>query len=167
MSEKRIIVDDMKVQYEGLFDAKDLYRVIENWIKDNGYDKKEQMNTEHVSHSGKFVEIKFAPYKTITDYAKLVVKLKVTMNDVKDVEVKKDSHKMHLQQGKVTFSFQGIVETDHEGKWETKPILFFIRTVFDKYVYRVYTGNYDSQVGRDVNMLAAEIKRYLNLQKMN
>lgn len=167
MSEKKIVVDDMKIEYQGLFDAKELYRIIENWTKENGYNKKEQSNIEHVNTDGKYVEIKFEPSKSITDYAKIIIKLKLSMNGIKDVEVKREGHKLHLQQGKVGFSFQGILETDYEGKWETKPILFFIRTLYDKYIYRNYSGKYEGEINRDVNLLAGDIKRYLNLQKKN
>ncbi len=165
MGERKIVVDDSKIEYQGLFNSKELYRVIENWIKDHGYDKREASNTEYTKHEGKFIELKLAPWRTITDYAKIIMKVKIVMNDLKDVEVKSDGHRLRMNQGKLVISFQGIVETDWEGRWISKPTLFFLRTLYDKYIYRMYSSRYDGEISCDVNELASEIKRYLNMNK--
>ena len=48
MAERRIIVDNLILQYEGIFELQQLYLVIDKWIRQRHYDKFEKRNHEHV-----------------------------------------------------------------------------------------------------------------------
>ena len=41
MTERELIVDHMRIQYEGLFDATELYKLIDRFFRDKGYDKRD------------------------------------------------------------------------------------------------------------------------------
>jgi len=84
---------------------------------------------------------------------------------MKDVYVEKDGLKVKMNQGKIQFVIDAYTETDYEDRWEKKPGLFFIRTLFDKYFYKPFTTNVDAEVRLDFDTLVDQIKGFLNLNK--
>jgi hypothetical protein len=61
--------------------------------------------------------------------------------------------------------FDAFLETDYEGRWENKPFYYFLRTIIDKYVFRVYTGKFVGNLEADTRDLHQRIKSFLNLYK--
>ena len=53
MAETRIVIDKLRIQYEGLFSVAELYQLIDNWLREKGYDKMERKNVEKVTPKGK------------------------------------------------------------------------------------------------------------------
>jgi len=165
MAEREIIVDHMRLIYEGLFDVTQLYTMIQEWFREKGYDKKERKNYENVTPTGKYIELELEPWKKITDYAMFVIKLRIIMKDVKDVEVEKDGAKVKLNQGHITIVFDGFLQTDYESRWEGKPMMFFLRTLFDKFVFKPYTERFKGKLLDEVNDLHSQVKGFLNLYR--
>lgn len=165
MGERYTVVDGYSLNYEGLFSVKELYKIIDGIFKELGYDKVEVNNVEVIKPEGKYVEIKLEPYKRLTDYASLSIEILIIMENVKDVEVEKGKHKMKLNQGSITMIIDGYVDTDYENRWETTPLLFFLRVIADKYIYRPFTSGYNGQCKKDVNHVVDRIKSFLNLYK--
>ena len=165
MPEREVIVDKLRLTYEGLFSVSDLYNLIDEWLRWKGYDKRENKNIEIVKPEGKYIEIEIEPWKKVTDYAKNVIKIKMQMFDIKNVEVEKDKTKLKLNQGKVQLVFDGYLETDYESRWEGQPVFYFIRTLFDKYFYKPFTSGFQKGVKDDLMHLHGQIKAFLNLYR--
>lgn len=165
MPERRIVVDELKLEYEGLFDVKEFFNLIENFFFDRKYDKREIKNVESVTPNGKNIEVVLMPWKTISDYAKYEIKLRIWIKNMKNVDVVKDDTKLKLQQGKIIIILDGYLTTDVEGRWESKPWFFFLRTIFDKYIYRPHTSKWEEGVIQHVKELHTELKSFLNLQR--
>ena len=165
MVERDIIVDKLRLTYEGLFSVADLYKMIDEWFEEKGYDKREKKNVESVTPEGKFIEIEVEPWKKVTDYAKNIIKIRMIFSNIKEVTVEKDGIKVKLNQGKVQFVFDGYLETDYEHMWEGKPLFYFIRELFDKYFYKPYTTGFKQGVKEDLMHLYTNIKAFLNLYR--
>jgi len=163
MAERRLIVDHLKLTYEGLFDVTELYQVIDTWLRERGFDKRDVRQREHATKDAKYIEMELQPWKKITDYARHVIKMELKMSGIKDVEVEMNSHKTRLNRGKVSIIFDGYLDTDYEHKWEQKPMLFVLRTIFDKWIYKSYMSNWESELVESVNQLYSTIKGFLNL----
>ncbi len=166
MAEREILVDKQRLQYEGLFNFSDLYAMIDEWFEYKGYDKREKKNIESIKPDGKYIEIEFEPWKKITDYAKSVIKVRMIANDMKVVEIERDGVKIKVNQGKLQFVFDVYLETDYENRWEQKPMFVFLRTLFDKYIFRTYTTSYQNEVLADFKDLHSQIRSFLNLYRM-
>jgi hypothetical protein len=166
VAERTIVVDHKTISYEGLFSAKELYRIVDKWFFDKGYDKSEKKNFEHVYPAGKQMELELWPWRKFTDYARVIMKVHFLMTNVKEVEIEKDGLKTKVNQGKVILTINAYIETDYEQKWEYKPMFVFIRTMFDKFVYSVHTGRYDQFAIDEVNHLVSLVKGYLNINRL-
>ena len=165
MAERNYVVEQLGLQYKGLFDLSGLYSMIDDYFKKQGYEKTELENSEYVTEKGKQITLIIEPYKKISDYAKLMIRVKIIFSDVIEVQVEKDGKNFDVNKGSVSLNFDGYVETDYEGRLEQKPINFFMRTLFDKFVYKIYTKKFENELGEDVRHLHDNIKSFLNLQK--
>jgi hypothetical protein len=165
MSEKKLVIDQMKLTYEGIFDLNGLYRLIDGWFYQKGYDKWERKNYEQVMPTGKDVEIEILPWKKTTDYFKNIVRIRMRFTSVKDVEIEKQGVKMRLNQGKVMMIFDGYLESDYDQRWRDKPLFFLLRTLFDKYVFKTYFNKYEKWLVNDVYDIHGRIQRFLNLYR--
>src|SRR3989344_7156201 len=165
MSEKKIVVDKLRLTYEGLFSIQDLYKLIDTWFREKGYDKRERIAHERVTPDGKYIELEIEPWKKYTDYVKSEIKMRMIFSDVKEVEVEQEGVKVVLNQGKIQMVFDAYLTTDYEHRWEQKPLFYFLRAIFDRYIYRVYTGKYEQHVIEDTNQMHAQISSFLNLYR--
>jgi hypothetical protein len=165
MTETTIVIDSLSLDYEGLFNAKDFYKLLDNFFGEKNYDKREVLSMEKVESKGKYVELEIEPYRKITDYAKLVVRVRTKMFNVKEVEVEKDGHKLRLNQGKVSVVIDGFVQTDYENRWTDFPIRLFLKTIYDKFIYKKHTDEFDAKLKEDVGLLHNQIKAFFNLYR--
>ena len=165
MAEREVLVDKMRLTYEGLFSIYDMYKMIDEWFEEKGYDKREVKNIESVFPEGKYIEVVMEPWKKLTDYSKSVIKVRMIFSDIKEVQVEKDGMKVKMNQGRAHFVFDAFLETDYENRWESKPMFFLIRTLYDKYFYKGYTSQLKGEVMDAVTELHARIKGFLNLHR--
>ena len=165
MAEQLIVVDDEKVSYEGIFDMKEVFNVMKQWMSDTGYWMVEKNHTESSKPDGKFISLDLIIFKKFTDYAKSLFNVKVEFYNVKDTVIERDGKKIKMQEGKVIVSFNGILETDYENRWENKPVYYFLRTVFEKYIYLPYMSGFESSVRNDLSSLKGVIKAFLNVAR--
>ena len=165
MVERKILVDEEALEYEGLFNLLELYSLVDDFLKLKGYDKFETLNEEHVYPAGKEIHIIIAPMRWHTDYVRKILKIDMLMKDIKEVETEIDKLKVKLNQGKIRILFSCFLETDWEGRWEQKPIYHFIRVLFDKFVYRKHTHDFESEIISDHHELKDKVGAFLNLYR--
>ncbi|HJX06216.1 MAG TPA: hypothetical protein VJ461_05890 [Candidatus Nanoarchaeia archaeon] len=165
MAEKKIVYQDKFVSFEGLFNLKDLFRTIVKWFNEHGYDMWENKNYEEVYEDGKKIIFELIPYKKVSDYYKLEMRVFVVFENLKEVEVELQGVKQKLLKGSANFTFDAILVTDYEGRWESRPAYFFYRAIVDKFIYRSYTDRYEAELVKDAQEVQEEIKSYLNMFK--
>jgi len=165
MSERLIVVDLEQVSFEGVFDAKGVVATMKDWAFDAGYFIIEKKHGESVTQEGKWVDMDMEAIKKLTDYAKSIVKIRLQFQDVKDIVVERDGKKVKVQEGKVELTLSGVLETDYEGRWESKPLFYVMRTIFEKYVLTPFVHGYERTVRHDLMLLKDNVKSYLNLAK--
>src|SRR3989338_8236734 len=146
MAEKKQVVDNETIAYDGLFEGTELYKVIDKFFLDKGYDKAELIHDEHVGETGKDVTVIVEGNIKANDYTKKVINLKIFIKGLKDVVLEKNKHKIKLQQGKVTVILNSFMMSDVEGKWESKPMFVFMRALVDRYLYRYYINKIEQEV---------------------
>lgn len=165
MSEKRLIIDQLRLNYSGIFNLHELYKMIDGWLYEKGYDKYEKKNEEQVLETGRKIEIEIRPWKKTTDYAKNEIRLRLFVDNMTDIDVDRDGRKIKMHKGDIQMIFDAFLETDYEHRWENKPMYYFFRTIIDKYVFKIYTEKFVGNLVADVRDLHSRIKSFLNLYK--
>ena len=165
MAEIKTLIDGKSLSYEGVFNIKELYRIVDTWFRDRGYDKQELKNWEDVSENEKQIVLEIVPTKRVSDYAKIDIRVFMIFSKLSELDIEKDNIRYKMNKGRAEFYFDAYVVTDYENKWQTNPMYFFIKNVLDKFVYRVYTAAYDTEAIRDCTEIENEIRSFLNMNR--
>lgn len=165
MTEKRLIISDLGLSYSGYFHASEVYKIINKFALERGYDWKETLNEVIVKEDHRNITLKLEPSKSISDYVKTTIKVEAEMSDVTDEEIEIDGKKITVNKGKVKVDLKGIMLSDYEGDWQSTAWRVFIRTIKDKFVYRDYTKSFEDKLKKDVMRLRNELSSFLNLNK--
>ena len=165
MGHVRIIVDHEKIDYEGPLNTSDLFRHIQNFLFERGFDTRQDKDFEHHTPSGIQIEWQISPWKRITDYTRHMIKIRVIGNDIRKIDAINEGKKAKIDTGKIYIVIDGYIESDYESRWEEMPFFMFLRTLYDKFAFRIYTERFDQRLTHDINQLSNSIKQFLNLYR--
>ena len=163
MGHLKIVVDHEKIEYSGPFDANDLFRMIDNFVFERGFDKRQDKDFEQNTANGKFLEWQVTPWKKITDYIKYIIKVRVLGYEIVKVDAVTDKKKSKVDKGRLIIVIDGFMEYDYDNYWDDKPFLFFLRTVYDYFVFKAYTERFEQRLVHDINHLEQNIEKFLNI----
>lgn len=162
MAEVRIIVDHLKLDYSGPVDMKELFKLINAWLRERGFQKWERKNFEQNLPDGKYIEYEIAHWKKISEYVRFIYQIRLLASKLKRIDVIKDKKKLRLMQGRILIYIDGYIEHDYEHRWEELPIFHFIRMLFDKFIYKAYTERFEQRITYDLHDLYNTIETFLN-----
>ncbi len=165
MTERHLVIDRLKLSYEGLFNADELYSVIANFFYEKGYDWFEKLNESVITPSGKQIRLVFEPWKNITDYYKLIIRIRVNISDLKELGVEHEGKTLRVNQGAIKVIIDGYVLSDRKGKWNKMPVYWFLSQIMEKYFFREHYQKSEDWVKADIESLHQQIKTYLNTFK--
>ena len=165
MADMYTVVSDMKLEYEGLLDINNLYRIMDKWFREKGYDKYEKRNVEQHTKEGGEIEIEIEPWKKVSDYAIGWMKIKFLFTNIKEVTVVKDNKKVKMQQARVQINFTTYLGTDWENKWKHHYLAVLVRAIFDRYLYKKQLEKFMGIVQDDTYHLYSLLQNYLNVVK--
>lgn len=162
MGEKQKLIVK-RLSYEGFFNYKEFFRILDFWQRDKFYDKFEKRSEEFVTPTGKQIDFEFTPWKKVTDYYKIILKIEIITQHLKEVEVVINNEKRRMHHGKISIKITGYLIVDYEGYWDTTAFLTFIRDIFDRYFNWYITKKYQNMVVDHVNDLFYTLSTYLNV----
>ncbi len=154
----------MQVNYQGIFNLSDLLAMIDGFFKKKGYVKKIESHNETVTEKGRAVSLRLRPYKA-SKSNKLEIQVWVNITELTDFQKKIDGIPVRLNKGKVNITIDCFVIYNMRGQWEARAEYTFIRTLFDKYLFRSKGKDFEGMVKSDAVDLKNEIASSLNLNK--
>lgn len=165
MAETEMVITGNRITYEGIFSLHGLYQVIDKWLSDKNYDKFDKVHTEVVKSDGKHIDIELEPDRSIDDYTKYTLRIRLFCSHLKDVTVEMDGRKQKLNDGKVVIILDSWVKTDWQNRMESKPVYHIIRSIYNKYVFKGETAQNTKKLKEETLHLQHTIGSYLNLWK--
>ena len=166
MVEMEHILVEERVTYDGIFSIDELHKLITDWLIQKKYDRFDKMHTESVKPDGKYIDIEMEPYKSIDDYTKFIIRIRIYASKLQEVTVEQDGRKKRMNNGKIQIVLDGFIKTDWQGRMDSKAMYSFIRTLYDKYIYKSETHRNEQQFKRDFVHLKETMANYLNLMKV-
>ncbi|MFH0876295.1 MAG: hypothetical protein V1859_10240 [archaeon] len=174
MSELVFPVVDERLEYSGLFSMKEVFRILDKYYRQKSYDKKIIFDEEYNTPTGKYIHVKFTPYKKVDDYIRIQHRIWIYAHDLIEVEKELEGQKIKTNQGKITLIFDCQMMTDYRNNWVVmdrklgvpNPNYFLIMTLMEKFIYGKRLKHWEN-VGRHTLFEAkTEIASYLNLNKL-
>ena len=166
MSEKKQVLYDLRTAYSGPFVVEDFYAEVDKWIAEKGFEKEHKKKLEHVTKSGKKIELVIEAHHHLDDLHTCVIVLRALLDNVKETIIKKDKKKARINNGDVFISIDGFIISDMHGSfYQVKPIYYFLRALIDKFVYNFWSGKHDGFAVANGHDLFKRISSFFNLQK--
>ncbi|MBT4538678.1 hypothetical protein HOI26_02105 [Candidatus Woesearchaeota archaeon] len=163
MAERTLIVDHLKLRYEGLFNTAELYNMIGAYFFENGYNWSEPYNQEKATSEGRQIEMVLEPNKSVSDFYKFVVRIKINGTDIRAVEVEHEDKAVQLDHGVLHLTFDGYLVADRKGKWKDKPWKYFLGLALSKYFYKNKDDKFSKLLEQNIAEIHQLIKNYLNM----
>ena len=164
--ERDLIINNRVLKYKGIFLVDDLVSTINRALEFKCYEKKEKKTEEVVTEYGRKTEIELRPFKEKTDYARYMIKLRITLDKVTESIEKVNGGNKKFQKGEILINFDSWLLTDYHGRWQMKPGLYFIKALFNKFIYKLpLETSFKGEVAEDTAYIYAQIKKLLNSYK--
>lgn len=147
----------------GYWHYSETYKMLYNWLKDNGYSVSENSYKEKLVGNGKEILIEWVAGKKVTDYFKYKIILNWHILGMKDAEVEIDGKKTKTNKGELEIVFKGEIVNDYESRWEDKPIWKFLRGIYEQYIIRKTIDEYEDDLEDDVRDIISDLKSFLRI----
>ncbi len=166
MSQKDIVVPNIKIKDRSIFSLDELYKMLVRWFELNGYDFQEQeYRDEDMGEGKKHLEIKWYAEKKISDYFKFVIETNFLIVGLESVEVEKGGIKYKTNKGEIEMRIKSYIEKDYDSKWERTVMMQFLRAVYDKYLIKSRIEGYEGLLYEETYKYMDETKAFLNLHR--
>tara|TARA_Y100000310_G_C20347562_1_gene652717 strand:- start:182 stop:700 length:519 start_codon:yes stop_codon:yes gene_type:complete len=169
MTEKKHVVFDLRLSYNGPLSIEEFYAEVEKWMSEKGLQKDIKRKSEEVASKGKKIEWIIEAWKEPRHLVKHVVRLRALFNKVKEVKIKRKKHTVKINQVDALIVIDGFVETKLAHQWSMNPLTQFFRTLYDKYVWSIgmtETERYEGAVNTDCYDLHKRLKSFFKLYKI-
>ncbi len=156
----------LTVEYSGTFSAHELFSLIDRFFIKRGYEKWTQLSKETVVSSGKDIDIRIRPYKELKGKnvrREILIWLKIT--DMTETIKEIDGRKVRLNIGKVKIMIDCFLLYNLRGRWESRAEYVFIKTIFDKFLMKPASKDFEGDAKKDALDLKYELSSFLNLNK--
>ncbi len=160
--EKNLVVNNKEFRYSGIFLADEIFSQVNAALEEKGYTKQEKRAEEKVTPTGRKLYLELRPYKIVTNYINLMIKIRITLDNVTEHTEKKNGVPRKFDKGDVHVAFDAWSITNYEGRWGMKPLVYFLKGVFNKYIYTfpVESGA-TSELVEDTVHIYAQVKHLL------
>ena len=154
--QKELVINNRELIYKGVFRYKELFATINRALEERGYSKNQKKSEELVTEVGKKSYVELRPYKYITAYGKVLIKMKILLDKV--TETIHENQK--FQQGNVSIVFDAWVLTDYEARWGMKPFVYFLKGLIHQFLYKwPLESSFAGTATKDTAYVYAHIKK--------
>lgn len=153
-----------KIVHAGIFDFKDVYRFLYEWLTSYEYTVIEKKYSEKVKAEGKDIGIEWLCLRKISDYFRFRIKVSIKVIGMVSVEVMRASVKTTRDKGEIEIKIGSYLERDYEHKWEVNPFFKFLRGLYDRYIIVSRIEHYEDTLAAEIDEIIAQSKAYLALE---
>lgn len=165
MANKITLLDSEKISYDSVFDLKELYKHLYEWLTWRKYDVSEKKYKEKIKPTGKDMEIQWEANRDIDEYSSFRIEMKAQLIGVNDVEVAKDGSKVKMQKGEINIQVSAHLFTNRQELWESKAMLSFLQKFYEKFLYKGAIDRMKAELWKQGWDFYNEAKAFLNLYR--
>src|SRR3989344_6373451 len=97
--EKNLIINNRELVYKGIFRVDELFQTLQRALQERGYTPREKKNEELVTETGRKTFVELRPFKEKTNYATLMIALRITLDNVTETLEIVDGERQKFQKG--------------------------------------------------------------------
>jgi len=165
MANKIALLEGEKITYDGVFDLRELYKHLYEWLTWRKFDVAEKKYKEKVKATGKDISIKWEATKDLDEYSSFTIEMNANLIGLNDVEVQKESAKVKMQKGEISIDVSASLITDKMEIWQSKPAFSFLQKFYEKYLYKGSIDKMKAELWKTGWDFYNEVKAFLNLYR--
>jgi hypothetical protein len=162
---EEIAVTKARVKFTGIFDMGDFYRLLYDLFRSMNYDVEEQKYKNKVRPDGDEVELEWNCFKKVDDYVQFKVFCRVAIFGLQKVQVQVEGMQTSRNRGECEVELKCFVQTDYENRWETNPMLKFLKGFYDVYIYKSTLTLWKDRIATEMHTVENEVKAFFNMQR--
>ena len=164
MAEKNIVFSS-KVKYDGIFSFGGFYKFCYDYLMDEmGFSVAEGKYAEKVIGDKKEIVVEWKGEAIINDYFKYELKIVFSIFNLANVEIEQEGRREKTNKGEVEIKVVGVMMTDHKGQYETKPIMRFVRDIYERWVIPARIEKIEEKLIAGCDEFLGQAKSYLDLE---
>jgi len=166
MSQTIFLGSSVKVVQKETLNMEELYNLITNWLKLNGYGVYEIAYSDLLEGTKKIIKVSLHCENDRTDYIRFIIEPSFNFTNVKLVDVKKDGKNTKANKADIEINIKYFIEKDYDNFWSKGTYLGrFARDIYDNYIINKKLTKLDDELIKHVKLIMEEIKTFLNLHK--
>jgi len=162
---EEVAITNSRAKFSGIFDFGDYYRLLYDVFRSMGYDVEEQKYTNKSKPDGDEVEIEWNCYKKVDDYSLFRIYAKTLIIGLQKVKVVVEGVQTTKNQGDCELELKCFIQTDYENRWETNPLMKFMKGMYDVYFYRSTFDSWKEKVASEMHTVENEMKAFFQMQR--
>ena len=107
-----------KLKQKGIYNFKDFYEFLYDYLTDENFDVFENKYVEKVEGDAKNIEIDWKATKAISDYFKFEITTNWIILGMKKVKVKKGGNEITMDSGTLEIKFTANLQKDYESRYQ-------------------------------------------------
>lgn len=168
MTEKKTVVYDLRISYNGPLSIPDFYKEVQDWAREKDMEVEYKKHMDHRNPKARDIEWVVEIFKNVTQDIDEVIRLRAIFHNVKEVELESDGKKIPTNQVELLCVLDGFVEAHLSTRWDQlNPLYYFVRTLVDKYIWPAFNPSekYFGLVGGDTHDLHKRLRAFFNVYK--
>ena len=152
------------IKLDGIFDFKELYKLMHGWFVDRGYFFEETLYKHKVpSPAGAEQTIEWSGWKKVNEYIKYWIEVHIKIRDMKQLEVVKNGEKKILTKARLRIFFEGEIEFDYAKRFSGNKFLQSLQDIYLNYIIKKDLQNiYEDQLWYVIYKLHRVTKEFLD-----
>jgi len=123
------------LKYNGVIDFDNLYRLMHNWIVEQGYYFEETLYKHKIpTLAGAEDHMVWSGWRKHNEYAQYWINVYIILWEAKEIEVIKDGQKKKLTKAKMQIEMEGEVKLDYSKRFGGSKFANNLKNFLDKYI---------------------------------
>jgi hypothetical protein len=135
-----------------------------DFLADENYDIFETKYVEKIEGESKNAEIIWTATKEVSDYFRFEFRLHWFIHGMKKIKVKKEGKEITMDSGTLEIKFESYLQKDYESRWENNAVFKFTRGIYDRYIMKSRSDDFELKLFGETNELMAQAKSFLALE---
>ncbi len=166
MGEKKFVLKDLRISYNGYFDVQDFFSDVYHWLDGKGYKFEPKKYQESITEHGKKIEWVIEAHKHYSRHYVGVLRLRMLGKDFTQTVVKVRARKHTVISGDVLVWIDAYIDSHiAESSYHERPLFFFIVGLIDKFITNFWSEKYDGEASGDGHALYKQVRSFFSISR--
>lgn len=152
-----------KAKQNGVWNFKDLYNFLYDWLIEKGYKVDEEKYLTIVQGNAKQIELKWVATKYISSYFLYEIEMNWILLGMTDIDIDVEGKKIKMNKGTLEINFKSNLVRDPSNQWDN-PVFKIFRRIYDNTIIRKRILDHEDIIYEDTDEAINQVKAFLQIE---